>query len=398
MSAGVLWVLRWDMPRSGRPIDELLRLDAMTLRPVGHPFPIGRPIRLGPQAFDVEAEHGVAWVTNSVDGTVTRFDSHGDVATTVRAALQPIDSALHDGTLWVPDVGGGALVPVDPRMRVGDSAMHSDYPLSVASTRDALWVVANTTNTGPGGPAPHYRIDPRSRAVLGAPVDLGQDVGWLAAGAGAVWVRSLPKHALLKLVATSPAPAAARAAAPRAGPRPVAAGPVGAGTWASRHFPAPLTFSVAAPGWLVLEDGARSFTLGPVGEPLADIVAYAPLQAFTPSGDVRRLRTPKQAVDLVTSNPHVRVLNRRRTSLGGVPATELSVRVRRYQGYPGFCGSPCVVLYGLPAGSGGLEADKAARMWFLRHNQRTVVVVAEADARRPDFGPAEALLRTLRFR
>ena len=54
-----LWVLRWDLPRGGQPIDELVRLDADTLRSVGKPVPIGRPIRLGPQAADVEAEHGV---------------------------------------------------------------------------------------------------------------------------------------------------------------------------------------------------------------------------------------------------------------------------------------------------------------------------------------------------
>ena len=394
-----LWVLRWDLPRGGRPIDELVRLDADTLRSVGKPVPIGRPIRLGPQAADVEAEHGVAWVTNTVEGTVARYDSRANSTTIVHAALQPVDSALRDGTLWVPDVGGGALAPIDGRrLTVGDSAMHSDYPLSVASTRDALWVEANTTNTGPGGPARLYRIDPRTHATLGAPVDLGQDVGWLAAGGGAVWVRSMPRRALLKYVATSPAPAAARVAAPKAGPRRVAAGPLAPGEWATGRFSAALTFSIGEPGWMLLNDSPRGIGLARFDDPLASVNAVAPRQAFTPAGNLRRLRTPEQAVDLVASNRHIRVVARRRTTLGGVPATELTVRVRRYEGFPGFCGSPCVVLYPLPAGSSGVEVDKASRLWFLLRNGQTVIVSADVDAHRPDFARAEALLRTLRFR
>ena len=171
--------------------------------------------------------------------------------------------------------------------------------MSVASTRDALWVERNTTNTGPGGPARLDRIDPRTHATLGAPVDLGQDVGWLAAGGGAVWVRSMPRRALLKYVATSPAPAAARVAAPKAGPRRVAAGPLAPGEWATGRFSAALTFSIGEPGWMLLNDSPRGIGLARFDDPLVSVSAAAPRQAFTPAGNLRRLRAPEQAVDLV---------------------------------------------------------------------------------------------------
>jgi hypothetical protein len=394
---GVVWVLHWAL-HHGRPVDELVRLEAATLRPAGRAAPIGRSFRAGPLAADVEVAGGVAWVTVGVDGTLVRFDSATNTSTTIRVGAGPIDSALLGGTVWVPDSWSGALTPVDARaMQPGATDLHPDYPFSVAASGHTLWVLAQEAYAGPGGPSRLYRIDGRSRAIVGRPVQVGSDVGWAVAGAGAVWVRSSQKRALLKYVATSPPPASAHPEPTGGTPPPAPAGPLRPGRWTTHNFAVPFTFSIAEPGWLAAGDHPEGIALARVNDPLAAVTAYAPRQAFTPQGRVQRLRTPRQAVALVRANPHLRVGAPRSTTLGGMPATEVAVRVKPHKPYPPFCQSPCVVLYPFPASSAGLESARAARMWFLSHRGRIVVVVAEADARRPRFTRAEALLRTMHF-
>ena len=211
-------------------------------------------------------------------------------------------------------------------------------------------------------------------------------------------MRSSAKRALLRFAATAPAPAPTQAARPRTTPPPVTPGPLQPGTWATHDFAVPFTFSVAARGWLDLADHPEGIVIGAADDPLTTVTAYAPRQAFTPAGRVQRLRSTRQAVDLVAHNPHLRVSGRRQTSLGGVPATVLDVTVRPYRAYPRFCQSACVLLYAFPASTGGVERARASRLWFLSHHGRTVVVLADGDPRGTDFTRVEALVRTLRFR
>jgi hypothetical protein len=211
-------------------------------------------------------------------------------------------------------------------------------------------------------------------------------------------LRSPSRKVLLKYVATSPPPAAHRTPHADGSSAAVAAGPLHPGRWVTARFAAPLSFSVDEPGWIVIEDSHAGFELARFDDPLTDITITAPAQVFDSSGRVQRLRSPPQALAAVASNPHARSSGRRRTSLGGVPATTMIVRVRPYGGYPEFCQSPCVPFFGLPAETLGAEAAKLARMWILSRAGRTVVVSAETDARRPDFTRVTALLRTLRFR
>jgi hypothetical protein len=394
---GIVWVLHWRM-LGRRAIDELVRLDAATLRHIGRAAPIGHPVRIGPQATDVEVADGVAWVTNGVEGTVMRFDSATGQSRTIRLGVGVADSALLDGTLWVPDAWSGALTPVEARtMRLPGASLHPDYPFTAAAGSGALWVIAQTGNAGPGGPERLYRVDPRSRAIVGRPVDLGSDLGWVAVGANAIWVRSPAKRAVMRFAATSPAPREQRAAPAERTPRPMLTGPLLPGTWATSKFKVPLTLSVADRGWVAVADDPTTISIARVDEPETALNVYAPAQAFTPAGEVRRLRSPQQAIDLLAANPHVRVSGRTETSLGGVPATQVDVRVRPFRSFPRFCRAACVVLWGMPASSAGVEADLHSRLWFLRHRGRTVVVSAEVDARRPDIGPSAALVSSLRF-
>jgi hypothetical protein len=160
----------------------------------------------------------------------------------------------------------------------------------------------------------------------------------------------------------------------------------------------PFTFSVPKRGWLDLGDHPEGMVIGAADDPLATVSAYAPTQAFTPTGRVQRLRSTRQAVELVARNPHLSISERRQTSLGGIPATVLDVTVRPYRPYPRFCQSACVLLYAFPASTSGVEGARASRLWFLSHRGRTVVVIADADPREADFTRVETLVRTLRFR
>jgi hypothetical protein len=175
-------------------------------------------------------------------------------------------------------------------------------------------------------------------------------------------------------------------------------GPLRPGVWATRRFAVPLTFSVHDRGWVVFTDDATGVGLSRVNSPRTAVTVDAPPQVFTPSGKVRSLRSPQQAVALITANRHLKVTGRRTTSLGGVPATQLDLRVRSVRSYPPFCASPCVVLFGMPANSIGVEGTLRSRLWLLRHAGRTVVVSSEVDADEPSTAVSDALLRTLRFR
>lgn len=373
-----------------------MRLDAASLRRVGAPVSIGRPIRIGPQAFDVEAEGGVAWVTNAFDGTVTRVNGLTGATTTTRIGGGLLDSAVRAGTLWVPDVVGGTVTPIDGRgMRPRAAPLRGDHPISVTAAGDSLWVLAQTTNIGGGGPMRLYRAAGESPAFVGQPVDVGSDLGWIAADASAVWVRSVARRAVMKYVPTSPPPASRRATPPTAATilRP---GALRTGTWTTARFRAPLSFRIDLPGWLVINDGPRGLELGRYDDPRAGITIAVPPQVFDSKGGVHRLRSPRQALDALTLNRHLRLSEPRRSSFGGLAATAVTVRVRRYPKYPEFCHASCVVAFGMPTGGLVLGADIPTRIWLLRQNGQTVVVTATAGGRQAGVATSQ-LLDSVRF-
>jgi hypothetical protein len=398
VSDGVVWAARWE-PRGGGAKAELVRIDAATLRPIGRRVPIPKARLIGPDAVDVEAAGGVAWVTNGGYGTVMRYDSATDAATTVKVAGSLVDGALRDGTLWVPDAAGGALVPLDARtLGLPKAVLHTDYPLSVANGADALWVEAERTNTGPGGPTRLYRVDPRRHTLVGRPVEMGSDLGWIVAGLGAVWVRSGPKQALLKLVPTSPVPAPRPVARTEGPPTPLAAGPLRRGDWVAQSFAVPFTFSVASPGWIAIQNRDDAVELARADSPGAQVLVAAPAQAFAPSGRVTAVRTPRQTLGLIASNPHLAVGPRRQTTFGGLQATTVTLRVRPTRRYPAFCSAPCVALFGFPGYTVGPEGAGVSRLWVLRHAGRVVVALAGPDAQTTNPEVLTELVDTLRFR
>lgn len=386
---GVVWVTR-STPESVRPARSyLVRVDARRLRT------IGKPIGVGPVPLDVEAQGGIAFVTSVGDGTVTRAVARTGTTTTVRVATQPVGSALRSNTLWIPDYLGRTVVALDANdLDVPTQLIRlTRRPMSAAATADAVWVTADDQR----GSTFLYRIDPRRYAVVGRPILLGTEVGWVSAGAGAIWVGTNAKNALLKIVPTTPTPEAA--------PRPegpgtaneIVGGPLAKGRSTSGPFAAPFDLAVPTQGWLAYGFAADSIDFGRFTEPDTHVEIVIPKQYFTADGSSVSVRSPRQLIDLLEANPTIVTGPRVRTTLGGRPATRMSVTVPASDDYPTICPAPCAFLFGAEGLSIAVERPNPTQLYLLRHRGKTVVIVQTEQSDR-SFETTSALLRGLRFR
>ncbi len=386
---GVVWVTR-STPESVRPARSyLVRVDARRLRT------IGKPIGVGPVPLDVEVQGGTAFVTSVGDGTVTRVVARTGATTTVRVATQPVGSALRGNTLWVPDYLGGAVIPLDAiALDVPTKLIRlTRPPMSAAATADAVWVTAGEQ---PGSTF-LYRIDPQRHAVAGRPIPLGTEVGWVSAGAGAIWVGTNAKNALLKIVPTTPAP--------EASPRPegpgtaneIVDGPLANGRLTSSRFAAPFDLTVPTQGWLAYGSAPDSVDIGRFAEPDTHVEIVIPKQYFTADGSSVGVRSPRELLDLLEANPSIITGPRVRTSIGGRPATRVSVTVPASDDYPTICPAPCAFLFGAEGLSISVERPNPTQLYLLRHRGKTVVIVQTAPSG-GSFETTSALLRGLRFR
>ena len=128
---------------------------------------------------------------NLGDSTITRVDIQSGATRTVHPSSQPVNAAFYGKTLWVPDPVDGTVTPLDARtLKLPDDVIRADFPVSVTTTADAVWVAAAATEE-PDAPSRLYRIDPRTRAVSGRPVKLGPNVGWIPPDSGPYGCRAL---------------------------------------------------------------------------------------------------------------------------------------------------------------------------------------------------------------
>jgi streptogramin lyase len=384
---GIVWVTR-STPESVRPARSyLVRIDARRLRP------IGEPIRVGPVPLDVEVQGGTAWVTSVGNGTVTRVSAETGATKTVRVGTQPVGSALRGDTLWVPDYLGGAVVPLD----IHDLGLPTQLvrlahpPISAAATTDAVWVTAGQQ---PGATV-LYRIDPRTRAVAGRPISLGTDIGWISTGAGAIWVGSSAKNALLKIVPTTPAPEGSPSPDGSASKR-IVDGPLAKGLLASSGFAAPFDLTVPARGWVAYGAAADAVEVGRFTDPNTHVTILIPKQYFAADGSSLDVRSPRQLLELLQANPSIVTGPAVRAKVGGKPATRLSITVPASNSYPTICPAPCAILFGAEGLSLSVERPSPTRLYVLRHRGKTVVVMETTSG--GSFGTTSALLRGLRFR
>jgi hypothetical protein len=122
-----------------------------------------------------------------------------------------------------------------------------------------------------------------------------------------------------------------------------------------------------------------------------------PEQYFTADGSSVSVRSPRELLDLLEANPSIITGPRVRTSIGGRPATRVSVAVPASDNYPTICPAPCAFLFGAEGLSISVERPNPTQLYLLRHRGKTVVIVQTARSG-GSFETTYALLRGLRFR
>jgi len=177
------------------------------------------PVGHGPSA--IAAGAGSVWVSNGLDGTVSRIDLETHDVRTIDVGDAPAGLAFGARSLWVASSEGRAVAQVDPQaekvlqsfpvgngprgVAVGFGAVWvangldgtvsridlargqrtrtiavGGSPGAVAVSRDAVWVASDTSNTV-------SRLAPASGEVI-ASIRVGNSPSALAAGADSVWV------------------------------------------------------------------------------------------------------------------------------------------------------------------------------------------------------------------
>jgi YVTN family beta-propeller protein len=144
-----------------------------------------RRIRLGHAPAAVAAAGGRLWVTNNLDGTLSRIDpSAARVEETIRVGDGPVGVVAGHGAVWVANTGDGTVSRVDPRTsRVTATIRVGSGPRGLAVADDGVWVANSLDDTV-------SRIDPATDTVAETlPVGAGPTA--VAAGAHALWVANL---------------------------------------------------------------------------------------------------------------------------------------------------------------------------------------------------------------
>jgi YVTN family beta-propeller protein len=137
----------------------------------------------GSQPAAIVVADDSAWVANSAEATVQRFNTasfrQGAVGT-FNVGRRPTGIAYVDGAIWVASSGDDVVTRIDPASGATLPIAVGDGPSAVAGTPGAVWV-ANTA----GGTM--SRIDPGTNEVV-ATVDVGNAPSGLAARNGLLWV------------------------------------------------------------------------------------------------------------------------------------------------------------------------------------------------------------------
>ena len=149
-------------------------------------FPTGG----GPNAIAVG--DGATWVSNALDGTVSRIDRRRGQVATVAVGEAPTALAYGHGALWVTGGADGRVRQLDPATnRVVRSIRVGNGPRGLAVGFGALWV--STTVDGRV-----VKIDLRSGRATRA-IAIGGDPTALATGEGAVWVADEAGGAVVRI-------------------------------------------------------------------------------------------------------------------------------------------------------------------------------------------------------
>jgi hypothetical protein len=381
-----LWLVRWPPEGSQTGRDVLLRLDPRTLRRRGPPIPVGF------HPADVEPGPGYVDVMETDGSTVSRVDVRGGGTKQVLIGPKPADAAIAGGRLWIPDPIGGVVTAIDPRLEHPPALV-----LPVGSGFDAiaadgaLWVILSR-GISPRSPARLIRIDPRSGRVAGRALDLGGGVGWPAAGDGALWLPAQSRRAVLRVVPITPAPA--WRPVPEPARRELRSGPATPGRKQARVTGVTFSIDVRMRGWIVAAlpfiADVRRFDNVNVG-----IAVIVPDQVLGPHGNTHRVTSPAQLLSVLRQVPALRMEDERATSVGGLPARTVILRVGPRATRAGYCATRCVGLYTREQVT--QYVAPAMRLTVLEVHGRTVAVSEDMPIR-ASLAQTGELVSSIRFR
>ena len=178
----VVWTVQ--APPSGLSVSRIVALDPRTLQPTG------RATTVRGAVSDLEVDGPILYAPAVTEGTVTRIDSRTGARRTVAAGATPLNVALIGGRLWVPDVNGHVVSAFDPDLsRPPSTVLATGTALSVVRSVADPWVVTAASDA-PDAPTRLIHIDAASGRRIGAPLALGDVLGWPAAGGGALWIQA----------------------------------------------------------------------------------------------------------------------------------------------------------------------------------------------------------------
>jgi YVTN family beta-propeller protein len=180
---GSIWVstVTFDDPGTGFLAGSVVRLDPRSGSVVGSPIPVGR------EAMAIAVSPEAVWVSNYVDGTVSRIDpTTNQVTATISLGGHPVGIAAGYGSIWVADDNDGKVSRIDPvTNQVAATIQTRENAEGVAIGAGSVWVANYGTEGQPGGVI--SRIDPATNSVVAA-VPVGVNPGFLAFGGGYLWV------------------------------------------------------------------------------------------------------------------------------------------------------------------------------------------------------------------
>jgi hypothetical protein len=382
-----LWVARQPFDKDKTGQSELIPLDSRTLRRKGRGVPVGNlpaQIRVDGNALVVVGEQ---------DGTLTRVDTDTGDARRVLISPSPGRPALLGGRIWVPDGTTGTVTAIDRGLtRPPSMVVPVGESPAVAVARGAPWALIANQHSGAGAAARLVRLDGRGR-VVGRALELGHGAENVVAADGDLWVSSIARRALLRVVPSAHVPAATRAR--ETDPGKLRAGPSRAGRRGATLSGVRVSVDPRGTGWSVTAE-PEVVDLRRYDDPGIGLSIMVPAQIFGSRGSAR---TARNATDLVRRLRRVRdlgVSDERATSVGGVTGRSIQLKVARSAARAAFCGGPCVPLYGRDRVTMLVQAPARGRLTVLDVEGHAVCILEDTPNGRslPETG---AILRTLRF-
>ena len=375
-------------PSNGR----ILRLDPTSVRTASP------PIHLDGSVQDLNAGGGMVWATSDA-GTLTRIDPASHDTLVRRVGANANQGVVYDGRVWTTDPYQGTFVPtrmdtmeVEPRI----ARPPVSGTVGSAVLDGSLWVTG-LTGADRKSPAQLFRIDPRTRRPLGRPLHLGPGARWLASGAGAIWVRSEDRHAVLKVVPTVPVPAAHAPTPEPNGPPRLLPGPVAPGRWVSRDLGFDITLRLAKPGWLAITLPV-SLYIASIEHPASGFSIDTPQAVIGANGRPQLIKSVPQLLRVLRSRPELAVRRLAGLRIGGEPALNLRVGLRPGRSARGGCGPGCAAIVSFGPVSYQVFEGNPEQIMFFRHHGKLLMATVDAVPEDEEVAAdALAVIRSLSF-